>query len=43
MQMHVLISARFTLSRRRLGHRRIADIVLIIIGVAAFWAVLFIR
>lgn len=41
--VHVLISARFTLSRWRVGHRRIVDIVLIMIGVAAFWAVLLIR
>lgn len=41
--VHVLISARFTLNRRRMGHRRIIDIAFIIIGLASFWAVLLIR
>jgi hypothetical protein len=41
--VHVLISARFTLGRLRVGHKKVVDIVLIMIGVAAFWAVLLIR
>jgi len=41
--VHVLISAKFTLARWRIGHGRIVNAVLIIIGIAAFWMVLLIR
>lgn len=41
--VHVLISARFTLARWRVGHRRLVSGMLIAIGIAAFWIVLTIR
>jgi hypothetical protein len=41
--LHVLISTKFTLKRWRVGHERIVNILLIIVGVAALWTVLLIR
>ncbi len=41
--MHVLISTKFTLRRWRVGNGRIVNILLVIIGIAAFWTVLLIR
>jgi hypothetical protein len=41
--IHVLISTKFTLARWRVGHGEVVNIVLIIIGIAAFWMVLLIR
>lgn len=41
--VHVLISIKFTLARWRVGHGKVVNIVLIIIGIAAFWMVLLIR
>ncbi len=41
--VHVLISAKFTLSRWRVARGRAVDIALIIIGIIAFWTVLMIR
>jgi len=41
--MHVLISTKFTLRRWRVGNGRIVNILLMIIGIAAFWTVLLIR
>ncbi len=40
---HVLISTKFTLTRWRISHSRMVNIVLIIVGVASFWLVLSIR
>ena len=40
---HVLISTKFTLSRWRVGHSRMVNILLVIIGIAALWTVLLIR
>jgi len=41
--VHVLISARFTLARWRVGHGRLVSGLLIAVGIAAFWIVLSIR
>jgi hypothetical protein len=41
--VHVLISARFTLARWRVGHGRIVSALLMIIGAAFFWFILSIR
>jgi hypothetical protein len=41
--LHVLTSTKFALKRWRVGHERIVNILLIIVGVAALWAVLLIR
>lgn len=41
--VHVLISARFTLARWRVGHGRLVNVLLIAVGIAAFWIVLSIR
>lgn len=41
--VHVLISTKFTLKRWQVGHGRIVNILLIIIGIAALWTVLLIR
>ena len=40
---HVLISAKFTLSRWRVGHKSLVNLLLVLIGAAAFWLVLLIR
>lgn len=41
--IHVLISARFTLARWRVGHGRAVSAVLIAVGIISFWIVLQIR
>jgi hypothetical protein len=41
--LHVLTSTKFALKRWRVGHERIVNILLIIVGVAALWTVLLIR
>jgi hypothetical protein len=41
--VHVLISAKFTLARWRVGHGRLVSGMLIIIGMAFFWFILSIR
>ncbi len=41
--MHVLISAKFTLKRWHVRNGRIVNILLVIIGIAAFWTVILIR
>jgi hypothetical protein len=41
--VHVLISSKFTLARWRVGHGRTVNVLLILIGIAAFWLVLLIR
>ncbi|HUS75375.1 MAG TPA: hypothetical protein VMY43_05135 [Methanothrix sp.] len=41
--VHVLISIRFTLSRWRVGHRQVVDLLLIAIGILSFWFILSIR
>ncbi|MDD1749594.1 MAG: hypothetical protein LUO89_06930 [Methanothrix sp.] len=41
--IHVLISTKFTLARWRIGHGKVVSVVLVIIGLAAFWMVLLIR
>jgi hypothetical protein len=41
--MHVLISIRFALARRRVGHGRIVSGLLMLIGIVSFWIVLSIR
>jgi hypothetical protein len=41
--VHVLISAKFTLARWRVGHGRLVSGVLIVIGMAFFWFILSIR
>ena len=41
--VHVLISAKFTLARWRVGHGRLVSGMLIVIGMAFFWFILSIR
>jgi hypothetical protein len=41
--VHVLISAKFTLARWRVGHGRLVSWLLIMIGAAFFWFILSIR
>jgi hypothetical protein len=41
--VHVLISARFTLARWKVGNRRLVDILLLATGLSFFWLVLSIR
>jgi divalent metal cation (Fe/Co/Zn/Cd) transporter len=41
--VHVLISIRFALARWRVGHGRMVNLLLIIIGVLSFGAILSIR
>jgi hypothetical protein len=38
--VHVLISAKFTLARWRVGHERLVNLLLIAIGVLSFWFIL---
>jgi hypothetical protein len=40
---HVLISARFTLARWKVGNRGLVDILLLAAGLSFFWLVLSIR
>ena len=41
--IHILISAKFTVARWRIGHGRIVNIILLLVGIAAFIGVLIIR
>lgn len=41
--MHVLISIRFTLARRRVGHGQVVNLLLVVIGIISFWSILSIR
>lgn len=41
--MHVLISAKFTLARWRIGRGWLVDVILAMIGIASFWLVFVIR
>ena len=41
--LHVLISAKFTLARWRVGHDRLVSVLLASIGIVSFWLVLTIR
>jgi vacuolar-type H+-ATPase subunit I/STV1 len=38
--VHVLISAKFTLARWRVGHERLVNLLLIATGVLSFWFIL---
>lgn len=40
--VHVLISAKFTLARWKVGHERLVNLFLVALGVISFWFILLI-